>query len=66
VIKRIREKVDRFLVVEMNMGQMIEDVRLAVEGARPVHFYGRVGGMMPVARDIFNEVKKLYNGGAEQ
>ncbi|MBF7082071.1 3-methyl-2-oxobutanoate dehydrogenase subunit VorB [Desulfallas sp. Bu1-1] len=66
VIKRIREKVDRFLVVEMNMGQMIEDVRLAVEGARPVHFYGRAGGMMPVARDIFNEVKKLYNGGAEQ
>lgn len=65
VIKRIRDKVDRFLVVEMNMGQMVEDVRLAVEGAKPVHFYGRAGGMMPVARDIFNEVKKLYNGGAE-
>jgi len=64
VITRVREKAEQFLVVEMNMGQMIEDVKLAVEGMRPVHFYGRSGGMMPVARDVFGEVKKLYNGGA--
>lgn len=64
-LQRIREKVDSFLVVEMSMGQMVEDVRLAVEGQKPVHFYGRVGGMVPVARDIFNEVKKLYTGGAK-
>lgn len=64
-IRRFREQVDNFLVVEMNMGQMVEDVRLAVEGHKPVHFYGRVGGMVPVARDVYNEVKKLYDGGAK-
>lgn len=65
VINKVKNKAENFLVVEMNMGQMIEDVRLAVEGTRPVHFYGRVGGMVPVAKDVFEEVKKLYNGGAE-
>ncbi|MHB8155971.1 MAG: 3-methyl-2-oxobutanoate dehydrogenase subunit VorB [Desulfocucumaceae bacterium] len=52
-----------FISVEMNMGQMVEDVRLAVNGKRPVHFYGRVGGMLPVARDIYSEVKKIMTGG---
>lgn len=65
VIAKVKETAEKFLVVEMNMGQMVEDVRLAVEGTRPVHFYGRVGGMLPVAKDVFEEVKKLYNGGAE-
>ncbi|WP_347487540.1 3-methyl-2-oxobutanoate dehydrogenase subunit VorB [Desulfoscipio sp. XC116] len=64
VLSRVRETAEQFLSVEMNMGQMVEDVRLAVEGRKPVHFYGRVGGMMPVARDVLEEVKKLYNGGA--
>jgi len=56
-------KVDSFLVVEMNLGQMVEDVRLAVNGRHPVHFYGRCGGMLPVAADVVQEVKKLYGGG---
>lgn len=64
VFARVRETAEQFLSVEMNMGQMVEDVRLAVEGRKPVHFYGRVGGMIPVARDVLAEVKKLYNGGA--
>ena len=64
VFSRVKETVDNFLVVEMNMGQMIEDVRLATSDARPVHFYGRVGGMLPVARDVLNEIRKYYNGGA--
>ena len=34
-------------VVEMSTGQMVEDVRLSVEGSLPVHFYGRTGGMVP-------------------
>ncbi|MFZ5644085.1 MAG: 3-methyl-2-oxobutanoate dehydrogenase subunit VorB [Bacillota bacterium] len=62
---RITELLDSaklFLTVEMNMGQMVEDVRLAVNGKKPVHFYGRVGGMMPVARDVYNEVKRLFGG----
>lgn len=52
-----------YLTVEMSMGQMVEDVRLAVNGRKPVHFYGRVGGMLPVARDVYNEVKKIMAGG---
>jgi len=51
------------LVVEMNMGQMQEDVQLAVKGQIPVYHYGRLGGMVPVARDILEEVIKLYSGG---
>ncbi len=53
----------RYLSVEMSMGQMVEDVRLAVNGRRPVSFYGRAGGMLPVARDIYNEVQKLLARG---
>jgi 2-oxoglutarate ferredoxin oxidoreductase subunit alpha len=52
-----------FLTVEMNMGQMVEDVKLAVNGKAPVFHYGRMGGMVPVAKDILQEVQKLYNGG---
>lgn len=53
-----------FLSVEMSMGQMVDDVRLWVSGRKPVHFYGRVGGMIPVARDVFNEVQFILSGGA--
>lgn len=67
--KRIAELADKagcFLTVEMNMGQMVEDVRLAVNGKKPVYFYGRVGGMLPVARDIYHEVDKILTGGDKQ
>lgn len=46
------------LVVEMSAGQMIEDVRLALNGKLPVSFYGRMGGMWPVPRDVLAEIKK--------
>jgi len=58
---------DRFkfmLAVEMNMGQMQEDVQLAVRGKVPVYHYGRLGGMVPLVRDILAEVVRLYEGGA--
>jgi len=41
-----------FVVVEMSTGQLIEDVRLALEGRRPVEFYSRVGGNVPSAEEI--------------
>lgn len=47
------------LTVEMNAGQMVEDVRLAVEGACPVKFYGRMGGVIPLPDDILPELEKL-------
>ena len=52
-----------FLTVEMNMGQMIEDVKLAVNGKAPVYHYGRLGGILPDARDVLTEVERLYRGG---
>jgi pyruvate/2-oxoacid:ferredoxin oxidoreductase alpha subunit len=47
------ERAERFLVVELSNGQMVEDVRLAVAGRRPVSFYGRHGGNVPHAAEIF-------------
>ncbi|MBI3991002.1 MAG: 3-methyl-2-oxobutanoate dehydrogenase subunit beta, partial [Candidatus Omnitrophica bacterium] len=47
-----------FLVVEMNAGQMVEDVRLGVMGRSPVKFYGRTGGGIPTEEEICNEVKR--------
>lgn len=50
------------LTVEMSMGQMVEDVKLAVNGAIPVHFFGRTGGNIPYPNEIIAEVKKLVGG----
>lgn len=48
-----------YLCIEMSMGQMIDDVRLAVNGERPVEFYGRSGGMVPTVNDIVDKVMEL-------
>lgn len=50
-----------FLTVEMSQGQMVEDVRLGVNGAKPVYFYGRNGGMVPEPEAIIGEVKRLMS-----
>lgn len=52
------------LVVEMNMGQMVEDVRLAVGGSAPIHFYGRAGGMIPTEEEVFAEAKRILEAKA--
>lgn len=46
------------LTVELSAGQMVEDVRLAVLGRAPVHFYGRVGGQLPTSADILTQIRK--------
>ncbi|SES62543.1 3-methyl-2-oxobutanoate dehydrogenase subunit VorB [Anaerobranca gottschalkii] len=51
-----------FLTVEMSTGQMVEDVRLAVNGRKPVHFYGRTGGMIPTPQEIAEKVRELAGG----
>ncbi|MEK7278869.1 MAG: transketolase C-terminal domain-containing protein, partial [Chloroflexota bacterium] len=48
-----------FLVVEMNAGQMVEDVRLAVNGRAPVKFYGRMGGVVPLPDEVLEAIEKL-------
>lgn len=47
-----------FLTVELNAGQMIEDVRLAVEGRAPVEHYGRLGGMLFSPDEVFEALKE--------
>ena len=51
-----RESVKRFISVELSMGQMIEDVKLAVNGKKPVDFYGRSGGNVMSEEEIANYV----------
>ncbi len=48
-----------FLSVELSAGQMVEDVRLAVNGKCPVHFYGRMGGMVPTQKEILDKIKEI-------
>ena len=50
------------LTVEMSMGQMVEDVKLAVLGKTDVYFYGRTGGMVPTPYEIVSRVEKILGG----
>ncbi len=58
-IRKISERVKCILTVEMSAGQMVEDVRLAVEGRCPVHFYGRTGGGVPTSLEIINKIMEI-------
>ncbi len=58
-ISELADKVHGILTVEMNAGQMVEDVRLAVEGRVPVEFYGRMGGIIPSPEEIVKALGKL-------
>jgi pyruvate/2-oxoacid:ferredoxin oxidoreductase alpha subunit len=51
-------RVSRILVVELSTGQMVEDVRLTVEGRLPVEFYGRVGGNVPSVEEILQQLRR--------
>jgi 2-oxoglutarate ferredoxin oxidoreductase subunit alpha len=51
--------VKTFLTVEMSMGQMVDDVRLTVNGRLPVEFFGRSGGMVPTPAEVAEQIKTL-------
>ncbi len=57
-ISRLVPQLKSILAVEMSMGQMVEDVRLVVNGRVPVFFYGRVGGIVPSPDEVFDAFKK--------
>jgi len=59
-VKQLAKKTKHFLVFEMNMGQMIEDVQLALEGKAEVSFYGRTGGVIPTPNEVLRMVSRLY------
>jgi pyruvate/2-oxoacid:ferredoxin oxidoreductase alpha subunit len=57
-IKRLARSAQVFVVVEMSNGQMVEDVRLALNGARPVEFLSRVGGNVPSHGEVLGFVRE--------
>jgi len=62
IIDELAERAKAFLVTEMNSGQMLEDVRLAVRNRAPVEFYGRMGGVVPFPDEILSEIKRIAAG----
>jgi len=58
-IAKAADHAKALLSVEMSMGQMVEDVRLAVNGKKPVYFYGRTGGMIPSVEEVTKEICSL-------
>ncbi len=62
--KKIAELAGRtmgVLVVEMNSGQMVEDVRLGVEGRVPVRFHGRMGGIIPSPDEVVDALEAMIH-----
>jgi 2-oxoglutarate ferredoxin oxidoreductase subunit alpha len=58
-LQALAERIQGVLVVEMNAGQMVEDVRLSVEGKVPVAFYGRMGGIIPSPDEVLERLRSL-------
>jgi 2-oxoglutarate ferredoxin oxidoreductase subunit alpha len=56
------EKTENFLVVEMNLGQMIDDVRLATDCRKKIHFHGRPGGGVPTPPEIYEKIETILGG----
>jgi len=66
VFKNLPASVKHILVAELSMGQMIEDVRIGVEGRYPVHFYGRSGGSVFEPSEITQKVKEILEKGSSE
>lgn len=62
ILKTYASKVKGMLTVEMNAGQMVEDVRLATNGKVPVEFYGRLGGIVPAPNEVVDALKTKLIG----
>ena len=63
IIAELTEKVKGFLAVEMSAGQMVEDVRLAVQFKKPVEHFGRLGGVIPSPEEIVEALEQKIIGG---
>ena len=58
-IEALAKKAQVLLVVEMNSGQMLDDVRLAVHNQCPIEFYGRMGGIVPFPDEVLGEIRRV-------
>ncbi|MGC8762830.1 MAG: 3-methyl-2-oxobutanoate dehydrogenase subunit VorB [Acidobacteriota bacterium] len=65
-LHRAAERAKALLTVELSTGQMVEDVHLAVQGSRPVHFYGRQGGMLASPEEVAERIRALAAGTAKE
>ena len=55
------------LSVELNMGQMVDDIRLAIECRRPVALCNRAGGIIPSSEEVYKRIMEIaQNGGADK
>lgn len=61
-IRNLAQSAKAFLTVELSAGQMVEDVQLAVMGQCPVYFYGRMGGMIPTPKAIYDQIVNILSG----
>jgi 2-oxoglutarate ferredoxin oxidoreductase subunit alpha len=59
-LKQLSQRINHFFVVELNTGQMVEDVKLSVDKGARVDFYGRPPGSIPTPNELFEEIKKVY------
>ncbi|HSK13861.1 MAG TPA: 3-methyl-2-oxobutanoate dehydrogenase subunit VorB [Phnomibacter sp.] len=60
-LHQLASQVKQMLSVELNTGQMVQDIRLAVNGKVPVNFYGRLGGMVPSPEELADHLETLIN-----
>ena len=63
--KNAAKKCEKFISVELNMGQMIEDVRLAIECSRPVELCNRTGGMIPSPEQVYKQIMAAAGKGGK-
>lgn len=62
IIREAAGNAKEILVVEMSMGQMVDDVRLAVECAKPVRFFGHTGGIVPTPAEVLEQIRQIAGG----
>ncbi len=60
-VEAFAKDVKGYLTVELSLGQMIEDVKLAVGDTTPVEFFGRQGGMVPTPEELLEQVKEKFD-----
>ncbi len=58
-LQKAVDKTKAFLCVEMSMGQMYDDVKIAIDCKKPVEFYGRTGGIIPTPTEILEQIERL-------
>ena len=66
ILNEVAQKVKGFLSVELNMGQMVDDVKLAINCKKPVYFYGRTGGVIMTPDEVVECLEKIEKGEVEQ